>query len=108
MAETSGRTTVIGAIGGAEEPAPVSADDRRFPPEPVTGLPGRQALVWHLRQLLADPDRQQQAAVVIAINLDNFRAVNVLHGAAAGDQVLCLIAERMRSAVRAIDIVARL
>src|SRR5437879_3712567 len=108
MAEASDRIAVTGAPTGAEKPASVGGLDRLFPSEPLTGLPGRQALARHLRQMLADPDRRQDAGAVIAINLDNFRAVNALHGAATGDQVLCVTAERLRSAVRAIDFAARL
>jgi diguanylate cyclase len=47
-------------------------------------------------------------AAVIAIDLDRFKAVNDAAGHAAGDAVLCKVAEACRLAVRLSDIVGRL
>jgi len=47
-------------------------------------------------------------AAVMAIDLDRFKAVNDAAGHAAGDAVLCKVAEACRLAVRLSDIVGRL
>jgi diguanylate cyclase len=47
-------------------------------------------------------------AAVMAIDLDRFKAVNDAGGHAAGDAVLCKVAEACRLAVRFSDIVGRL
>ena len=44
---------------------------------------------------------------LLALDLDRFKAVNDIFGHGAGDEILCRIADILRSAVRADDIVAR-
>lgn len=72
--------------------------------DPLTGLPNRRAFFDAL-QLAAKAD---EPAVVAMIDIDHFKAVNDRLGHAAGDQVLCRVAELARSAFRAGDVVARI
>ena len=91
-----------------EEMAPASVGAGDLTADPQNGLATRQALVQHLRLLLAEPASSRHPSFLAAINIDRFRAVNALHGEATGNQVLSATAERLRSAVRDSDLVARL
>lgn len=62
----------------------------------LTGLLNRRALHDHLREAFAGPLRP---AGVLLVDLDGFKGVNDAHGHAAGDQVLVVVAERLRAAV---------
>jgi len=71
----------------------------------LTGLPNR---VRFQRQLNALLDARAPAVAVLFLDLDGFKPVNDRHGHAVGDQVLTVIAERIRGVVGAADLVARL
>lgn len=72
--------------------------------DPLTGLPNRRAFFDAL-QLAA---KAEEPAVVAMIDIDHFKAVNDRLGHAAGDEVLCRVAELARSAFRSGDVVARI
>ena len=78
----------------------------------LTQLPNRRQLLEGLDTRLAA--LQHPAAhpgtqlAVLLLDLDHFKAVNDSLGHAAGDLVLCTVAERMRACVPASDLVARL
>ncbi|TQM43956.1 GGDEF domain-containing protein [Pseudonocardia cypriaca] len=73
--------------------------------DPLTGLPNRRALDMWLAEVVADPAGQPCA--VALIDLDGFKDVNDERSHAAGDEVLRVIAESLRSTLRARDLVAR-
>jgi PAS domain S-box-containing protein len=72
----------------------------------LTGLPNRALLLDRLEQALLR-DRGTGQACVLSLNLDDFKAINEEHGRQVGDQALIAIAERLRSALRDEDTVAR-
>ena len=76
--------------------------------DPLTDLPNRLLFQEHLDVALRSADRSGGAVAVLFADLNDFKLVNDSHGHAAGDQVLCEVAERLRGAVRASDVVARL
>lgn len=66
----------------------------------LTGLFERREFVRRLREALGDPDPARRALLVLAINLNNLRDINNLHGFGIGDQVLKITAERLLSDTR--------
>lgn len=86
-----------------------SAMQKRLMTDRLTSLGNREALLRRmedsiiLRRRSADP----RLFGVLFIDLNRFKAINDSYGHDAGDQVLRIMAERMRTTVRASDFVAR-
>ena len=81
-----------------------NAHDARH--DALTGLPNRTEL--HVRLTEAIAAAGADGPSVLLLDLDRFKPVNDTHGHEAGDEVLRVVAERLRSAVRPGDLVARL
>ncbi len=73
----------------------------------LTGLPNRSAIMRGLAEAVASSGPEDQVAVLF-VDIDGFKAINDLHGHSVGDRVLQGIADRVRGAARAGDIVGRL
>ena len=63
----------------------------------LTSLPNRQTLVSAIAKALTEARERQGEAAVLYIDLDGFKAINDTYGHAFGDQVLCTVAQRLRS-----------
>ena len=74
----------------------------------LTGLPNRAYLEERLGEILSSPAERGKHIALLMIDLDRFKPVNDLHGHAAGDLLLQLVAKRLRSAAREGDVVARI
>jgi diguanylate cyclase (GGDEF)-like protein len=72
----------------------------------LTGLPNRKAFTERLHAMLAEPGDGRFG--LLFVDLDDFKVVNDSLGHAAGDELLRLVAGKLRSATRGCDIVARL
>jgi diguanylate cyclase (GGDEF)-like protein/PAS domain S-box-containing protein len=73
----------------------------------LTDLPNRAMFQDHLGVAVNRAQRQDLGLAVLYIDVNQFKVVNDSLGHAAGDQVLCEVAARLRRAVRAEDLVAR-
>jgi len=73
----------------------------------LTGLPNRNLLLDRLKQAVHS-QRQVRSIAVVFIDLDHFKFINDSLGHNAGDVLLQKMAERLRSAVRDGDTVARM
>ncbi|MCI2237312.1 EAL domain-containing protein [Paenibacillus sp. TRM 82003] len=73
----------------------------------LTGLANREHFMQRLEQCCAEPDVQHRLALVY-VDLDGFKALNDGHGHGVGDQVLQVVADRLRGCFRSDDLVARL
>ena len=74
----------------------------------LTGLANRTLFHLTLSQQLALCRRNNTEVCVLYIDLDGFKAVNDTHGHAAGDRILCNVADRIKGAIRDSDFAARL
>lgn len=73
----------------------------------LTGLPNRTNYTDRLDQALMRAAHRGERVAVFGIDLDRFKEVNDIHGHAAGDEVLQTLSERMRTACREGEVVAR-
>jgi diguanylate cyclase (GGDEF)-like protein len=69
----------------------------RQPLDPLTGVPTRQGFEAALGNAVDRAAVREQQIGLMIIDLDDFRAVNHIWGHAAGDAVLRMAAERLRS-----------
>jgi diguanylate cyclase (GGDEF)-like protein len=74
----------------------------------LTGLANRRLLLERLGQARKRLARNRGTIALAYADLDGFKAINDVHGHAAGDEVLVATAKRLTAAVRANDTVARL
>lgn len=74
----------------------------------LTGLPNRLALDERMTEVMARANRLGEKLYVMSVDIDHFKAVNDVHGHAAGDRFLVEIAARIKSCVRDYDTVARI
>jgi diguanylate cyclase (GGDEF)-like protein len=74
----------------------------------LTGLPNRLLFRDRLTQEVANCTETRTRGALLYIDLDHFKKVNDSVGHAAGDQLLTIIAQRLRACVKEGDTVARL
>jgi diguanylate cyclase (GGDEF)-like protein len=77
--------------------------------DPLTGLANRSLFFDRVSHALAMLERHAGASIaVLFIDLDDFKKVNDTLGHARGDRLLEIVADRLRTVVRAADTIARL
>jgi len=73
----------------------------------LTGLPNRILLSDRLQHALVQSQRTPQLMAVVFLDLDGFKAVNDNHGHGIGDELLVIVTQRMKAALREGDTLAR-
>ncbi|MGC4085112.1 MAG: sensor domain-containing diguanylate cyclase [Vicinamibacterales bacterium] len=96
-----------GTVRDLTEEQAIESLRRRADTDPLTGLPNRNVLT---RLLESEEDRRKQVRGVAFhyIDLDGFKLVNDTHGHIFGDEVLRIVADRLRRSTRQGDIVLRM
>jgi diguanylate cyclase (GGDEF)-like protein len=73
----------------------------------LTGLPNRRLLADRLSQIMSSSKRSGLFSAVMFLDLDNFKALNDIHGHFMGDLLLVEVASRLGACIREMDVVAR-
>jgi diguanylate cyclase (GGDEF)-like protein len=71
----------------------------------LTGLPNREQSNSRLVSAIVSAKERKRTLAVLYLDLDNFKRVNDTLGHAVGDELLCLVATRLRNALRHSDTV---
>ncbi|HVH83584.1 MAG TPA: EAL domain-containing protein, partial [Steroidobacteraceae bacterium] len=66
----------------------------------LTGLPNREQSRTRLESALVAARESQRTLAVLYLDLDNFKRVNDTLGHAVGDELLCVVAKRLRGSLR--------
>ena len=74
----------------------------------LTGLPNRRLLHEQMAKILTRSARTRQYGALMFIDLDNFKLLNDTLGHEVGDELLRMVAARLRETVRESDHLARL
>ena len=74
----------------------------------LTMLPNRLLLEDRLRQAMRQSQRRKQSLAVVFLDLDGFKAVNDQYGHGTGDELLVVVSQRMKGALRDGDTLARI
>ena len=86
----------------------VAAERFRAEHDPLTNLANRALFASRFEQALLREQRTHRAVGLLYLDLDRFKPINDQFGHEAGDLVLRVVAERLQSVVRDMDIVARI
>jgi diguanylate cyclase (GGDEF)-like protein len=82
--------------------------ERQAAEDPLTGLANQRTFHNECRMELSRAQRSGGEVSIIMLDLDEFKAINDMHGHPHGDQVLVGVADALRASVRLHDTVARM
>ena len=110
MADEKGRVThFIGVINDVTALKQRTAHlEHEVNHDALTGLANRTLLWDRLEQAINMAQRNKSLVATVLMDLNDFKKINDTLGHEAGDEVLTVVAERLRSSVRDSDTVARL
>jgi diguanylate cyclase (GGDEF)-like protein len=76
--------------------------------DPLTGLYNHRTFHERLRVALTKASRSHEVVSVLMLDIDDFKRVNDVFGHGSGDEILRSLADELKGAVRADDVVCRL
>ena len=74
----------------------------------LSGVYNRRAFMETAEELLSRAEQAQLPMALALIDVDHFKQINDTYGHDAGDQVIRLVSDLLRSSVRSVDLVGRL
>lgn len=74
--------------------------------DPLTKLPNRQLFMEELSWALQFAKRHDDEVAILSIGVDDFNKINDTIGVSAGDEILCLVGERIEMVVRGEDLLS--
>jgi diguanylate cyclase (GGDEF)-like protein len=74
----------------------------------LTGLPNRRLIQERLEHAVHEARRSGKGVATVLLDLNRFKQINDSLGHGCGDRLLCVVAERLRRALRETDTVGRL
>jgi diguanylate cyclase (GGDEF)-like protein len=80
---------------------------RRSNEDPLTRLPNRYWVEGYLPKAIERAGKTNSLFALLFVDLDGFKGINDTWGHAAGDELLCMAAHRLKDAVRPHDCVTR-
>jgi diguanylate cyclase (GGDEF)-like protein/PAS domain S-box-containing protein len=105
----AGEDCLLAALANIDDRKRLQEDmRRRAMHDPLTTLPNRAMFLEALERAIRKARRRSARFSVLFIDLDRFKEVNDTLGHHAGDELLQTMAERLGSAVRQSDLVARM
>jgi diguanylate cyclase (GGDEF)-like protein len=117
-AVAAGGTADVRSVGGTREvgtiahrlhgiAASIAELTSQATTDPLTGVANRRSFYTSLDAELKRSERTGAPVTLVLIDLDGFKEINDTHGHPFGDGVLQTIAEKLRSGLRATDVLAR-
>src|SRR5439155_723983 len=82
--------------------------ERQAAEDPLTGLANQRAFERACVAEFSRAEREAGSVSIVIVDVDHFKAINDAFGHPYGDQVLCGVADALRSSVRPHDTVARM
>jgi diguanylate cyclase (GGDEF)-like protein/PAS domain S-box-containing protein len=76
--------------------------------DPLTSLPNRELMRARLKEAIEHAAATGTSLAVLWIDLDHFKDVNDIHGHVVGDQILRIVAEKLKFEMPADTLIARL
>jgi diguanylate cyclase (GGDEF)-like protein/PAS domain S-box-containing protein len=105
------RGTPTFSLGGMSDVTEMKRGDEKVAflayHDELTGLPSRAMFEEFLELSITRARHHEASVAVICVDIDDFRLVNDSLGRLAGDEVLNVVAGRLREATRETDLVAR-
>ena len=99
---------IAGVAGVARLKSALRREQTLSREDPTTGVANARAFVEEAEREIERSRRSGRPFSLVFADCDDFKAVNDTHGHAAGSAVLRSIAQRIRAAVREVDLVARM
>ncbi len=107
IALTSGGAAAMQRSMGRSTHEHMRQNEHQANHDTLTGLPNRVGLVRHLETAVSKARQDKTTLGVLFLDLDRFKVINDTMGHEVGDQLLNAVGERLVSAVRSTDLVAR-